>query len=207
MTTAISPSADHPRPIGAQLDPIRAKHIIESYTPVDVVSTHYKDRFLALITDYPDHFANRYNYGADIHGHMTSQAYVYHRGRNAIALMHHKKFGMWAGQGGHVEPGDIDFIATAMREAFEEAGFKNLRLMMDSPFDLDIHGSPAKKDQPDHIHYDIRWLFETDDDTLVLNPDEGTAIEWVGIAGLRSKMSTWLSDSRLIRGLEAQFLS
>ncbi len=205
MTDAPAPVSSSNPLVGARLDPVRARAIIESYVPIDVVSAYYKDRFLALIADHPDQFSDRYNYHADIHGHITSQAFVYHRGRNAIALMHHKKFGMWAGQGGHVEPGDTDVIATARREAAEEAGFKTLRLVQETPFELDIHGSPAKKDQPDHIHYDIRWLFETDDDTLVLNPDEGTAIEWVGIAGLRSKMSPWLSDSRLIRGFEARF--
>ncbi len=205
MTTVPNPSAAHLLPTGARLDPIVAKNIIESYTPVDVVSAHYKNRFLALITDHPDHFAHRYNYQAGLHGHITSQAFVYHRGRNAIALMHHKKLDIWVGMGGHAEPGDADLIVTARREATEESGFKNLRLMQETPFDLDIHGFPAKKDQPDHIHYDIRWLFETDDDTLVLNPDEGTAIEWVGIVDLRSKMSPWLSDSRLIRGFEERF--
>lgn len=191
---------------GARLASPRARHIIESYVPVDIVSTHYKARFLSLITDHPDQFADRYNYNAGVHGHITSQAFVYHPGRNAIALMHHKKLDIWVGMGGHAEPGDPDFIATARREATEEAGFQNLRLIQDTPFDLDIHGFPAKKDQPDHLHYDVRWLFETEDDTLVLNPDEGTAIEWVAIADLRPKMPMWLANSRLVRGFEAKFL-
>lgn len=205
MTNAPSP-VTLTAPVGAQLNPVRARKIVESYTPVDVVSTYYKSRFLALITDHPNHFADRYNYNAGVHGHITSQAFVYHRGRNAIALMHHKKLDIWIGMGGHAEPGDADLIATARREATEEAGFQNLRLMMDAPFDLDIHGFPAKKDQPDHIHYDMRWLFETDDDTLILNADEGTAIEWVGIADLRPKMPMWLANSRLVRGFEVRFL-
>ncbi len=206
MTNTPAPIAPKNAPLGARLDPTRANQIIESYTPVDVVSSYYKARFLALIADHPNDFANRYNYTLGIHGHITSQAFVYHARRNAIALMHHKKLDIWVGQGGHVEQGDADFIATAMREAFEEGGFKNLHLMMDAPFDLDIHGFPAKKDQPDHIHYDIRWLFETDDDTLTLNQNEGTAIEWVKISDLRPKMPMWLANSRLVRGFEARFL-
>lgn len=207
MTITPAPSTTNSVPIGARLDPTRARELIESYTPVDVVSQYYKAQFLALINDHPHHFADRYNYHARVHGHVTSQAFVVNRARNAIALMHHKKLDIWVGMGGHAEPGDTDLIATAMREAFEEAGFKNLRLMQESPFDIDIHGFPAKKDQPDHIHYDVRWLFETDDETLTLNPDEGTAIEWVHITDLRPKMPMWLSNARLVRGFEARFLN
>jgi 8-oxo-dGTP pyrophosphatase MutT (NUDIX family) len=192
-------------PVGARPDPARAQEIVESYTPVDVVDAYYKERYLDLIARYPGDFANRYNYNAGVHGHITSQAFVYHRGRNAIALMHHKKLDIWIGQGGHVEPGDDDFIATARREAEEEAGFRDLRLIQDTPIDLDIHGFPAKGDQPDHIHYDIRWLFETDDDALRLNEGEGLRIEWVPVADLRAKMPMWLSNSRLIRRFEAMF--
>ena len=193
-------------PMGARLDPVRAHAIVQSYTPVDIVDTYYKERYLDLIARYPNDFANRYNYNLGIHGHITSQAFVYHQGRNAVALMHHKKLDIWIGQGGHVEPGDTDFIATARREAMEEAGFQNLRLLQETPYDLDIHGFPAKGDQPDHLHYDMRWLFETDDDTFHLNANEGTAIEWVKVADLRTKMPHWLSTSRLIRRFEAQFL-
>ncbi len=192
--------------MGAAPSPKRALEIIYSYTPVDVVSTHYKERFVDLITRYPDDFGNRYNYRSGIHGHMTAQAFVYHAGRNAIALLHHKKLNIWLGQGGHMEPGDDDMLATALREAFEEAGFKDLCLMQDSPIDIDIHGFPARGDQPDHLHYDVRYLFQTDDDTLRLNPDEGSDILWVPCTDLRSKLPQWLSNSRLVHDIERRFI-
>jgi 8-oxo-dGTP pyrophosphatase MutT (NUDIX family) len=190
------------RPPHARPDPGRARQIVESYQPMDIVDTHYKERYLDLIDRYPHDFGNRYNYTDGIHGHITSQAFVLHPNLNAVALIHHIKLGLWLGQGGHMEPADVDFIATARREAEEEGGFKDLRLLQDTPFDLDVHGFPAKGPQPDHIHYDMRWLFVAPDDQLRLNPNEGAAIEWVKIADLRDRMKIWLSNSRLIRRLE-----
>ncbi|MES2729806.1 MAG: NUDIX domain-containing protein [Pseudomonadota bacterium] len=190
---------------GAKPDAARALKIIASYTPVDVVSTHYKQQFTDFITQHPDHFGNRYNYLLGMHGHLTAQAFVYHPGHNAIALLHHKKLNMWLGQGGHMEPEDGDFLATALREAFEEAGFTRLRLLQDAPIDLDAHGFPARGDQPDHLHYDVRYLFETDDDTLTLDPTEGTNLEWVPCAEFRTRMGESFSNSRTIRAIESRF--
>lgn len=187
----------------ARPDPARARAIVESYTPTDVVDTHYKERYLDLIARYPNDFGNRYNYDLGIHGHITSQAFVLNPARDAVALLHHKKLDIWIGQGGHMEPGDDDFIATALREAEEEAGFKNLQLVQNTPFDLDIHGFPARGNQPDHIHYDMRFLFVASDDTLHLNTDEGVHLEWVKIKNLRDKMPMWLSNSRLVARLTA----
>lgn len=205
MTTPSPSPTALTAPTGAHPDPVRAQKIVESYTPIDVVDTYYKERYLDLITQHPNDFGNRYNYNLGVHGHITVQAFVLNPARNAVALMHHKKLDLWLGLGGHMEPGDADFIATARREAEEEGGFENLTLIQDTPFDLDIHGFPARGDQPDHLHYDMRFLFAAANDKLRLNPDEGTAIEWVAVGDLRSRMKMWLSNSRLIRRLEAQF--
>lgn len=187
---------------GARLAPRSAHATIESYTPVDPVSAHYKQQFLNLIAAHPDTFANRYNYELGVHGHLTAQAYVFNPTLRAIGLMHHKKLGLWVGFGGHVEQGDTDLMATALREAREESGLKNLTLHSPVPIDLDIHGFPAKGDQPDHLHYDARFLFTTDETEFAPN-NESTAIEWVPLADLPARTGMWLPNSRLIRYAQA----
>jgi 8-oxo-dGTP pyrophosphatase MutT (NUDIX family) len=189
---------------GARLDPAATLKLIAAYKPVDVVSAYYQQQFQNLITAHPDMFANRYNYQAGIHGHLTAQAIVYNPDLNAIAMMHHKKLNIWVGAGGHIDLDDADPIVAAKREAAEEIGLTDLVLADPAPFDIDIHGFPAKKDQPDHLHYDLRFLFTTTSNTLIAN-DESTDLKWVKITELRQFLPNWLSNSRLVLGLEKRF--
>lgn len=189
---------------GARLDPAATLKLINTYQPVDVVSAHYQQQFNTLITAHPDLFANRYNYQAGIHGHLTAQATVYNPDLKSIALMFHKKLQLWTGPGGHVDLGDADAIATARREAAEEIGLTDLILAEPAPFDIDIHGFPARKDQPDHLHYDLRFLFTTASNTLIAN-DESTDLTWVKITELRQFIPITVPNSRMVLGLEQRF--
>ena len=146
---------------GAHLDACEARQWINSYVPVDSVSAEYQRQFVGLIDRAPDYFANRHNYELQLPGHFTAQAVVFNPDLQAVALMHHLKLGIWVGPGGHIDVGDANAEMAARREAEEEMGLTDLVLMRAAPFDLDVHGFPAKGTQPDHLHYDIRYLFST----------------------------------------------
>jgi 8-oxo-dGTP pyrophosphatase MutT (NUDIX family) len=47
-------------------------------------------------------------------------------------------------------------------EVFEETGLRDLDPVLHGPFDLDIHSIPKRGDVPEHLHYDVRFLFEAD---------------------------------------------
>ena len=187
---------------GAHLDACEARQWINSYVPVDSVSAEYQRQFVGLIERAPDYFANRHNYELQLPGHFTAQAVVFNPDLQAVALMHHLKLGIWVGPGGHIDVGDANAEMAARREAEEEMGLTDLVLMRAAPFDLDVHGFPAKGTQPDHLHYDIRYLFSTSQVDLRAN-HESRAVEWTPIASYPERVGRWLSNSRLIRGLQA----
>lgn len=189
---------------GARLDPVATRQLIETYQPIDVVSTEYKRQFLSLIERFPTHFANRYNYDISLPGHMTAQGVVYHPKKRAIALMHHKKLDLWVGPGGHIDREDASPDVAARREALEEMGLRDLFLAEAAPFDLDIHGFPARGDQPDHLHYDVRFLYTTTQDELLPN-SESKSVEWVPLRAYHERVKMWPSNSRLVRGIHARF--
>ena len=189
---------------GARLDADASRALVQSYTPVDTVSAEYQRQFLSLIDRIPTSFANRYNYYDGAPGHFTAQAVVYHPGKKAVALMLHKKLNIWVGPGGHIDLEDGKVEDAARREASEEMGLKDLFLAQAAPFDLDIHGFPAKGPQPDHLHYDVRFLFTSTQDTFAPN-NESMEVAWVPLSEYRSRVGMWLPNSRLVRGLEARF--
>ena len=56
-----------------------------------------------------------------------------------MLLTLHRKGGFWAQFGGHCEPSDTTLADAALREAREESGIEELRLVGDGPVDLDRH--------------------------------------------------------------------
>ena len=90
-------------------------------------------------------------------GHLTGSCFVLDPTRSKILLMHHKKLNKWLQMGGHAE-GESDIAAVALREAREESGTQQIELISTDIVDLDIHLIPSRKDEPEHFHYDVRFL-------------------------------------------------
>jgi 8-oxo-dGTP pyrophosphatase MutT (NUDIX family) len=104
-------------------------------------------------------------------------------------MMHHKKLGKWFQPGGHCD-GDPNVLAVAAKEAFEETGIE-VKPVSTAVFDVDHHVIPERKGVPEHIHYDIRFLFEADKtiDELPSNP-EATAVRWIPLEKVEEYNST-----------------
>jgi 8-oxo-dGTP pyrophosphatase MutT (NUDIX family) len=125
-------------------------------------------------------------------GHVTGSAWIVDAERTHALLTHHAKLGLWLQPGGHCD-GDADVLRVAMREAEEEAGLKELvQLLGGAIFDVDAHEIPARKHEPAHVHYDIRYAFEADRSLPLQISAESRDLRWVPldrIAGLNTDES------------------
>ncbi len=113
-------------------------------------------------------------------GHMTGAAWIVNRSRTAALLTHHRKLGLWLQLGGHCD-GESDVYAVATREAQEESGLSSLRPVSRAIFDVDVHSIPAQPGEPEHFHYDVRYLFEADESEEFVVSEESLDLAWVAI--------------------------
>lgn len=113
-------------------------------------------------------------------GHITGSAWIVDTSGNFVLLTHHAKLNKWLQPGGHAD-GDEDILNVALREAEEETGLSNFKLLEDGIFDIDIHIIPPRKEFPQHLHYDVRFLFEGDKEQSLLMTRESHALEWIPI--------------------------
>lgn len=114
-------------------------------------------------------------------GHFTASAFVLSPDGGELFLIHHPKLGIWVQPGGHVEASDADVLAAARREVLEEVGLEDAPLhpACAGVFDIDIHPIPARKDEPAHEHFDVRFLFAAPHKELVRASAEVRGGRWV----------------------------
>jgi 8-oxo-dGTP pyrophosphatase MutT (NUDIX family) len=130
-------------------------------------------------------------------GHFTGSAWLVSADGERALLLHHRKLDRWLQPGGHAD-GDSDLAAVALREAEEETGLSGLRV---DPvvFDLDRHRIPARGAEPEHWHYDVRFLVHAGADEAFVVNDESHAMAWRPIAEIVADPDVDESVRRLAR--------
>lgn len=130
-------------------------------------------------------------------GHFTGSAWLVSADGMRVLLMHHRKLDRWLQPGGHAD-GDTDLAGVALREAQEETGVTGLHLD-GGIFDLDRHRIPARGGEPEHWHYDVRYVIRaTGSESFVPNA-ESRALAWRPIAEVAMDTSLDVSLRRMAR--------
>jgi len=129
------------------------------------------DEYLRFATAAPDVFSR-----AHLAGHFTGSAFVVSADGRRALLLHHAKLQRWLQPGGHAD-GEIDLAAVALREAEEETGLTGLLVEADI-FDLDRHGIPARGAEPEHQHWDVRYVVRCGGDETPRINSESRAFAW-----------------------------
>lgn len=131
-------------------------------------------------------------------GHITGSAWIVNRALTKTVLIHHSKLQRWLQPGGHAD-GEQDVLSVARREAEEETGLKKFIIPEVKIFDLDIHLIPERKDFPQHWHYDVRFLFEADENDSLIISDESTGLRWFELQNLKRLTNNNESIMRMVR--------
>ena len=130
-------------------------------------------------------------------GHFTGSAWLVSADGERVLLMHHCKLGRWLQPGGHAD-GDVDLARVALREAQEETGVISLSVEGDI-FDIDRHLIPAHASEPDHWHYDVRYVIRAGvDERFTINP-ESHALAWRSVLEVADDTSLDMSLLRMAK--------
>lgn len=150
---------------------------LHAYAPADKTEAAHRQAMVDLLERGDDAFAR----GHFAPGHFTASCYIIDdAGR--LLLHHHRRLDRWLQMGGHIEYGESPDIA-ALREGSEESGLRDLILVDDGIFDLDIHPIPAAKGEPDHHHFDVRYLARTSSpEAVTIDRAESNDLAWVSLA-------------------------
>lgn len=129
--------------------------------------------------------------------HVTASALVLDATLRRALLVFHRKGGFWVQPGGHVDAGDADLLAAALRELREETGLVAWDVPTTRAADLDRHrlgdgfGRCA-------WHLDVGFVVLADPAHAVLVSDESTDVAWWDVDDLPTEIPPGLR-SRLAR--------
>jgi 8-oxo-dGTP pyrophosphatase MutT (NUDIX family) len=148
---------------------------LHAYQAFDERERGLRDRIIEFVQTYENCAAR-----ALLVGHLTGSAWVVDEASQSALLTQHRKLNLWVQLGGHVED-DADMLAASWREAREESGLAEVRLLSEGIFDVDVHAIPARPHEPEHLHYDIRYLFQADRNAPLTVSSESKELAWVAL--------------------------
>jgi 8-oxo-dGTP pyrophosphatase MutT (NUDIX family) len=147
-------------------------------------------QFSDFLQSHPSVFERRH-----MQGHFTGSAWLVSADGVWVLLMHHRKLDRWLQPGGHAD-GDTDLARVALREAQEETGVIDLRVE-GGIFDIDRHRIPARANEPEHWHYDVRYVVRAGTDGRFTINEESLALAWRSVAEIAYEKSLDISLRRM----------
>lgn len=157
---------------GTSLAELLARHV-----PTDTKEREDLERMRAFASQLSRPFSR-----AQPEAHFTGSAVVVDPTGSRVVMLHHGKLRRWLQPGGHADEADAGSMeATALREAQEETGCRvRLHPSAPRPLDVDIHSIPARKDEPEHLHLDVRFLLVAENpEALAYDPAESFGAQWL----------------------------
>lgn len=149
--------------------------LLEKHSPIDDNESKMTNDIIEFVKSNEDCFKREL-----LIGHVTGSAWIVNDTRTHVLMMHHRKLNQWFQPGGHCD-GDPDVLNVALKEANEETGLKNLKVVNGEIYDVDVHQIPERKGVPAHYHYDVRFLIEADMNEQLIVTEESNDLAWVSI--------------------------
>lgn len=173
-----------------------------AYTPVNEQEASDKEEMIRWLGQGSDLFT-RDNRAA----HFTASAWVVSPDRKYVLMAYHNLYNSWAWLGGHAD-GEQDLLKVAIKEATEETGVRNVRIVTPDILSVEIltvDGHEKKGSYvSSHLHLNVTYLLEADmEESLEVKPDENSAVGWIHVDEINRKSTeTWFKEriySKLIQ--------
>ncbi|MDD1057981.1 NUDIX domain-containing protein [Streptomyces cocklensis] len=160
--------------------PITEQHVRDTLTAYLDQRPLDKDS-LSVLSEVLDEAGGHIVGRGEYRGHVTAGALLL-RPDGRVLLIEHLALRKWLFPGGHLEDPDETLRGAALRELAEETGIDPAQVVPDGtvPLHIDVHPIPANpaKGEPDHQHFDFRFLFRTTADVTGLQAEEVTDYSW-----------------------------
>ena len=180
---------------------LKLKEQIEKYIPYNEQEVSDKELMLEYIDKFEDVLTRKNKMC-----HFTASNWIVNKDRTKVLMIYHNIYKSWVWTGGHAD-GDSDLLHVAIKEAEEETGLNNLKLLSDGIYGLQILtvDSHIKRGKfvSSHLHLDCCFLLEAnEEEKLRIKEDENSGVKWVEIY-----KATKLTNEEMMKSIYAKLNS
>ena len=128
--------------------------------------------------------------------HMTASAWIVNRDLTKVLMCYHNIYDSWSWTGGHAD-GETELLNTALREAGEETGVREIKPVSEDIFSLEILTVDGHEKRGEyvssHLHMNVTYLLEADErEALTVCEGENSAVGWFTLEdALKASTEPW----------------
>lgn len=174
---------------------LKLREQIENYQPYNQQEEKDKQTMLKYIDTFDDVLTRNNEFG-----HFTASSWVVNKEKTKVLMIYHNLYKSWAWTGGHAD-GERNLLSTAIRELKEETGVKNVKILNDNIFSLEIicvNGHIKRgKYVSSHVHLNVTYLLEVDEnEVLHIKEDENSGVKWIYIEDVEKVVKEkWVAEN------------
>lgn len=167
---------------------------LKRYQPKNDQEAADREMIFRYIRTFPDTILTRENGFA----HITAASMIFNEKRDKVLMAYHNIYRSWSWTGGHAD-GDADMLYVAEKEAKEETGIGQLKVLLPKGAEgplaavdvLPVWGHVKRGNYvSSHLHLNYSYLFEAkEEETLRIKEDENSWVGWIAITKIREKVT------------------
>jgi 8-oxo-dGTP pyrophosphatase MutT (NUDIX family) len=154
-------------------------NFLRSYNPINDQEKADLEYMLYMYDKLGDELFSR----ASLATHFSASCWITNKDHTKVLLNYHNIYKNWGWLGGHND-NDKDFLNVALKEAMEESGLSDIKVLKEDPISIEIlpvtYHYKNGKFVSSHTHMNVTYLFEADEkEELRIKPDENSGLKWV----------------------------
>lgn len=154
-------------------------NFLKSYNPINDQEKADLEYMLYMYDKLGDELFSR----TSLATHFSASCWITNKDHTKVLLNYHNIYKNWGWLGGHND-NDKDFLNVALKEAMEESGLSDIKVLAEDPISIEIlpvtYHYKNGKFVSSHTHMNVTYLFEADEkEELRIKPDENSGLKWV----------------------------
>jgi len=154
---------------------------IFAYIPKTEQEEKDKELIVSLMKNYPEKILHR----SLLFGHMSASAMIFNPSHDKVLMVYHKIYQNWTMTGGHTD-GESDLLKVALKEAKEETGLTDLKVLSEDILSLEV--LPVSSHYKSghyvsaHLHLNVTFAFEArEEEAIRICEEENSGVAWLEI--------------------------